>query len=48
MENIIIAVTLRPVGGLGQEQLNSKAFQALQANVLPPLLTPQLSINMAC
>ena len=45
-ENVIGAVT--PGGGLGQEQSNSKASQALQADALPPLLTPQLSVNPAC
>jgi len=45
IDNVFGAVT--PRGDSGLEQLSSKASQALQAGALPPLLTPQLSINLA-
>ena len=45
INNVFGAVT--PKGNLGLEQLGSGASQALQAGALLPLLTPQLSIDLA-
>ena len=46
INSIISAVT--PKGDLSHKQLNTAASQALQANVLPPVSTPQPSIDLAC